>query len=153
MADWRKELGSILEKRARASRAEQENAQFEAFMRDVVAPALNDLAEELRKHDRTATVRTAPAAMVLSVSNGESEEISFRVLRRSVPNFVVAYAEIRIRKGQRLVRMDTNIKDDLKADSLDLYRRPHSPAVRCPSIRRLMYLHWALFNLRRNMSG
>ena len=111
MADWRQELGSILEKRARASRAEQENAQFEAFMRDVVAPALNDLAEELRKHDRTAIVRTAPAAMVLSVSNGESEEISFRVLRRSVPNFVVAYAEVRLRKGQRLVKMDTNIKE------------------------------------------
>ena len=39
------------------------------------------------------------------------EEMSFRVLRRSVPNFVIAYAEIRLRKGQRLVRMDTNIKD------------------------------------------
>ena len=111
MADWRQELGSILEKRARASRAEQENAQFEAFMRDVAAPALNDLAVELRKHDRNAIVRTAPAAMVLSVSNGESEEISFRVLRRSVPNFVVAYAEVRLRKGQRLVKMDTNIKE------------------------------------------
>ncbi len=111
MADWRLELGNILGKRAGASRAEQENAQFEAFMRDIVAPALNDLAEELRKHDRTAAVRTAPAAMVLSVSNGEFEEISFRVLRRSVPNFVVAYAEIRLRKGQRLVRIETNIKE------------------------------------------
>ena len=111
MADWRQELGNILEKRARASRAEQENAQFEAFMRDVVAPALNDLADELRKHDRNVSVRTAPAAMVLSVSNGEFEEISFRVLRRSVPNFVVAYAEIRLRKGQRLVRIETNIKE------------------------------------------
>ena len=111
MADWRLELGNILEKRARASRAEQENAQFEAFMRDVVAPALNDLAAELRQHDRNAVVRPAPAAMLLTVSNGEIEEISFRVLRRSVPNFVVAYAEIRLRKGQRLVRMDTNIKE------------------------------------------
>lgn len=113
MADWRKELGNILEKRARASRAEQENAQFEVFMRDVVAPALNDLAEELRKHDRNAVVRPAPAAMVLSVSNGEFEEISFRVLRRSAPNFVIAYAEIRIRKGQRLVKLDANIKEGL----------------------------------------
>ena len=111
MADWRQQLGSILEKRARASRAEQENAQFEAFMREVVSPALNDLAAELRAHDRNAVVRSAPAAMVLSVSNGEFEEISFRVLRRSVPNFVVAYAEVRLRKGQRLVRLDTNIKE------------------------------------------
>ena len=62
MADWRQELGNILEKRARASRAEQENAQFEAFLRDMVAPALNDLAEDLRKHDRNVSVRTAPAA-------------------------------------------------------------------------------------------
>lgn len=111
MADWRKELGSILEKRAQASRAEQENALFENFLRDVVQPALNELAEELRTHGRIATVRAAPAAMVLSVNNGEYEEISFRVLRRSVPNTVVAYAEIRLRKGQRLVRMDSPIKD------------------------------------------
>ena len=111
MADWRKELGNILEKRAQASRAELENARFETFLQDVVAPALNELAQELRSHGRIADVRATPAAMRLSVNNGEYEEILFRVLRRSVPNTVIAYAEIRLRKGQRLVHMDAPIKD------------------------------------------
>ena len=111
MADWRKELGSILEKRAQASRAEQENALFETLHRDVVQPALAELAEELRAHGRTATTHATPAAISLSVKNGDCEEISFRVLRRSVPNAIIAYAEIRLRKGLRLVRMDAPIKE------------------------------------------
>lgn len=111
MNDWRKDLGEILEKRARASRAEQENAQFEKFMKDIASPALNELAEELRKHQRDATVRQTPAAMFLSVRSGDTEEISFCVCRHPVPNGVVAYTEVRLRKGPRLVRIEGNINE------------------------------------------
>lgn len=111
MNDWRKELGGILEKRARASRAEQENAQFEKFMKEVASPALNELAEELRKHQRDATVRQTPAALFLSVRNGENEEISFCVCRHPVPDGVVAYTEVRLRKGLRFVRREGNINE------------------------------------------
>lgn len=113
MADWKAELSGILERRARASRAAQESAQFEKFLKAVVAPALNDLAAELRKHGRNVSVREAPVSMVISVRNGEVEEISFRVLRRSVPNAVIAYAEVRIRKGQRLVSSEANIREGI----------------------------------------
>lgn len=109
--DWRKTLGGIMEKHARASRAERENRQFEEFIATVVTPALNELADELRKHERIVMIRPAPAAISLSVRNGESEEISFTVLRRSAPNAVVACAEIRLRKGQRFVKIESNIKE------------------------------------------
>lgn len=113
MADWRAELDGILERRARASRAAQESAQFEKFLHTVVSPALNDLAVELRKHGRTVSIREAPVSMVISVRNAEVEEISFRVLRRSVPDAVIAYAEVRIRKGQRLVSTEANIREGI----------------------------------------
>ncbi len=111
--DWRKTLGGIMEKHARASRAERENRQFEEFLASVVTPALNELADELRKHERIVTIRPLPAAVALSVRNGETEEISFTVLRRSAPNAVVAYAEIRLRKGQgqRFVKIESNIRE------------------------------------------
>ena len=58
MADWRNELSGILGGKARATRAEQENAQFEAFLDTVALPALNEVAEELiGKHGRDAQVR------------------------------------------------------------------------------------------------
>lgn len=86
---------------------------FEKFLKEVVAPAFNDLAAELRKHGRNVSVREAPVSMVISVRSAEMEEISFRVLRRSVPNAVIAYAEVRIRKGQRLVSTESNIREGI----------------------------------------
>lgn len=109
--DWRKTLGGIMEKHARASRAERENRQFEEFIASVVTPALNELADELRKHERIVMIRPAPAAISISVRNGETEEIAFTVLRRSAPNAVVAYAEVRLRKGQRFVKIEANIRE------------------------------------------
>ncbi len=111
MSDWRKELGGILEGRARASRAEQENAQFEAFLGQVASPALNEIAAELREHKRDAQVRAAPVAIQLTVRNGDVEEIAFRVLKRSVPNGIVPFAEVRLRKGQRLVKTESVFRD------------------------------------------
>ena len=111
MSDWRKELGGILEGRARASRAEQENAQFDTFLQQVASPALHELADELKRHKRDAQVRTAPAAIQLTVRNGDIEEIAFRVLKRSVPNGIVPYAEVRLRKGLRLVKTESVLRD------------------------------------------
>lgn len=111
--DWRSELGSILEKNARLSRAERENAEFENFLQKVAIPAMNDLATELRNKGRAAVVRRAPAALGLTVSNGDHEEITFRLLRRSAPDRVIAVAEVKMRKGQRLVGTEAPIKDSL----------------------------------------
>jgi hypothetical protein len=111
MTDWRKELGGILEGRVRASRAEQENAQFEAFLRQVAAPALKELTEELVSHKREAQVREAPAAILLTVRNGDVEEIAFRVLKRPAANGIVPYAEARLRKGVRIVRAEGFLRD------------------------------------------
>ena len=61
MSDWRSELTGVMGGRARLTRAEQENAEFEEFLDTVAMPSLSEVAEELsRKHGRDAQVRRAP---------------------------------------------------------------------------------------------
>ena len=113
MADWRSELSGILGGKARATRAEQENAQFEAFLDAVALPALNEVAEELTgKHGRDAQVRRAPASVTLSVRAAEVEEISFRVMKHFVQTGILPRAEVRINRGTRLVKYECMFKDD-----------------------------------------
>ena len=113
MADWRNELSGILGGKARSTRAEQENAQFEAFLDTVALPALNEVAEELiGKHGRDAQVRRAPASVTLSVRAVEVEEISFRVMKHFVQTGILPRAEVRINRGTRLVKYECMFKDD-----------------------------------------
>ena len=109
--DWRAELGGILGGRSRLSRAEQEANQFSEFLGRVAKPALEQLAAELEKHGRQTSIRENPASIAITVTNGGIEEISFRVLRRSVPSGILPYAEVRMRKGTRLVKTESNFRD------------------------------------------
>lgn len=113
MADWRNELNGILGGKARATRAEQENAVFEAFLDATAIPALNEVAEELGgKHGRDAQVRRAPASATLSVRSSDVEEITFRVMKHFVQNGILPRAEVRLNRGQRFVKYESMFKDD-----------------------------------------
>ena len=112
MADWRNELSGILGGKARVTRAEQENAFFEAFLDTVAMPALGEVAGELNnKHGRDAQVRRAPASVTLSVRTGEVEEITFRVMKNFVQNGILPRAEVRLNRGQRFVKYESMFKD------------------------------------------
>ena len=117
--DWRTELGSILEGRVRTSRAEQESAQFDAFLRQVATPALQALCTELESHGREAQIREAPAAILLTVRHGDIEEIAFRVLKRPATNGIVPYIEVRLRKGTRPIRMEGFVRSGSPNHTLD----------------------------------
>ena len=108
MSDWRQELGSIIQGRMRSTRAEIENAQFELFLSRVAIPALRQLAEELKKYNREAIVREAPASAALTVRCGINEEIRFQIIKRYASSGIVPYADIRLLKGQRFVKYDGN---------------------------------------------
>ena len=111
--NWRNELGSILAGKARATRAEQENAVFEAFLDTVATPALQDLAEELTsRHGRDAQIRRAPASATLSVRYNEAEEITFRVMKHFVLNGILPRAEVRVNRGLRLMKYDSMFRND-----------------------------------------
>ena len=59
MADWKQELENIFLSDSQASRAERENARFVRFLREVATPALEEIAEEMRRLGRVASVPTA----------------------------------------------------------------------------------------------
>jgi len=119
MSDWRQELGSIIQGRMRATRAEIENAQFEVFLARTAIPALRTLAEELTKHNRQAHVREAPASAILTVRNGINEEIRFQIMKRYASSGIVPYAEIRLLKGQRFVKYDGNFAPEGQSYTMD----------------------------------
>ena len=105
--NWRNELGSILAGKARATRAEQENAMFESFLESIAVPALNEIAEELNAHHgRDTLVRRAPASVTLCVRNNDVEEITFRVMKHFVQSGILPRAEVRVNRGQRLMKYE-----------------------------------------------
>lgn len=113
MADWKNELSGILGGKARVTRAEQENAVFEAFLDATAMPALAEIAEELNsKHGRDAQVRRAPASATLSVRSGEVEEMTFRVMKHFVQSGIVPRAEVRLNRGQRFIKYECMFKED-----------------------------------------
>jgi len=113
MSDWRNELNGILGGKARVTRAEQENAEFEAFLDSVALPALSEVAEELNgKHGRDAQARRAPASVTLSVRAGDVEEITFRVMKHFVQSGILPRAEVRLHRGQRYVKYECMFKED-----------------------------------------
>lgn len=97
--DWRSELSSIVNGRARMTRAEQENADYERFLATVAKPALEEVAEELRNHGREVAIRLAPASVRLQVRAGEYDEIVFSVMKKYVQNGILPSAEIRVLRG------------------------------------------------------
>ncbi len=119
MSEWRKELNGLLGARGRASRAEIENARFGDFLAQVVMPAYRTLGEELARHGRETVIREAPASATMMVRHGDVDEVSFRVLMRSLPHAIVPYAEVRVRKGLRLVRAESPLVETGNKAGLD----------------------------------
>ena len=118
-ADWRTELNKIIDNRAKMTRAELESARFVQFLENVAMPALQELSTEFGKHDRKVAVRQTSISATISVSSGDTEEISFRILARSLPAGIVPYAEVRMRKGQRLVKAESNLKGTTPAGTIE----------------------------------
>ena len=127
--DWRMELGKIVDSRAKATRAELESARFVQFLEQVVMPAFRELGDELGKHERKVAIRATTVSATLSVSSGDIEEISFRILSRSLPAGIVPYAEVRLRKGQRLVKAEGNLKTSGTGCTID--QVDHADIIAC----------------------
>jgi len=113
MADWKKELSGIISNKSRVSRAQQENEVFENFLDEVALPALKTIAEELTEnHGREALVRRAPASATLNVRFEENDEITFQVMKHFVQSGIMPRAEVRLSRGQKLLKYAGMFKDD-----------------------------------------
>ncbi len=107
MSDWRDNLGSFLDT---TERRKQEKARYgmAEFIRDIVAPAFEEIARELAKYERQITTRLTEASATLTVTHAGNEEIRYRVQGRTFPNGIRPFAEVRFRerKGLRLITVE-----------------------------------------------
>ena len=109
MTDWKKDLGSFFE-RKEASRDHDEGTEFNRFIADVVVPALEDVASEMRSHGRTATIRSTQTTATVIIHYRGEEELSYRIQGRTFPDGAVRpYAEVRFRerKGLKLLTAES----------------------------------------------
>ena len=113
MADWKSELGEIISSKARTSRAQQENEIFEDFLDEVAIPALKTIADELNaNHGREALVRRAPASATINVRYDDNDEITFQVMKHFVQTGILPRAEVRLSRGQKMLKYAGMFKDD-----------------------------------------
>lgn len=112
MADWKLELEDIFLSDSQASRAERENARFAKFLREVATPALTEIAEEMRRLGRHATVREAPASTILTVyRDANVEEICYSIIRQFVNDGILPRANVRVvRTNSRSTNHDESLR-------------------------------------------
>ena len=90
------------------TRAEKEEAYFISFIAHVVRPAFAEIGRRLGETGRTVSVLETRAACGLTVKNGGSDEITFRVMSRSMPSAIIPIIEVKMRE-RRGLRFKKNI--------------------------------------------
>ena len=66
----------------------------------------------MKKHNRDAQVRRAPASVTLSVRANDTEEISFRVMKHYVKNGILPRAEVRVNRGMHSTKHESMFRAD-----------------------------------------
>ena len=133
--DWKNDLSGMFGgEGARLSRAQKEGVEFRMFLERVVMPAYMKVAEELTKYGREVVTRNTGVAASLTVRNDGTEEVTFQVLKRSLPSGYMPFAEVRAkeRKGLRVFKTETNLRkgtyslnDVTQDDVLDTFMKSY----------------------------
>jgi hypothetical protein len=111
MAEWQKRLDAFFAKTEEIKQKE-EKPEFARFVSQIVIPAFERLAEELKKHGRDVTIRDAASSATLLIHRAGKEEFMYRVQGRTFPNVVLPYAELRFRerKGLKLIHTESMLR-------------------------------------------
>lgn len=111
MAQWQHELDNFFVD-SNQTKKEPQASPFETFITDVALPAFEELRPAFEKHGRRVTVRSTPSSAVITVFDGTTEEIMFRLQERTLPDRKLAYAQVRMRErgGLRLVTVEAMLR-------------------------------------------
>jgi hypothetical protein len=90
-------------------------------LREVATPALQDIAQEMRRLGRVANVREAPASTILTIyRNGNVEEICYSITRQFVNDGILRRANVRVvRTNSRTTTHDEPFKNEGEKYSID----------------------------------
>ncbi len=111
MADWQKALDSFFVETEKADN-EPKQSPFEKFLAEVAAPAFETLCPALEKHGRRVVTRISASSAMITVFDGTTEEIMYRLQERSLPDRKLPYAQVRMRErgGLRLVTVEAMVR-------------------------------------------
>ncbi|MFU8779891.1 MAG: hypothetical protein ACNA71_02575 [Kiritimatiellia bacterium] len=107
MAQWQQTLDSFFVDPGQTQK-ETKLSPFEKFVAEVALPAFEELRPAFEKHGRRVSIRSTPSSAVITVFDGTSEEIMFRMQERTLPDRRLPYAQVRMRErgGLRLVTVE-----------------------------------------------
>ncbi len=111
MAEWQQTLDNFFVGSDQTQK-ETKISPFESFIADIALPAFEELRPAFEKHGRRVSVRNTPSSAVITVLDGTTEEIMFRVQERTLPDRKLPYAQVRMRErgGLRLVTVEAMLK-------------------------------------------
>jgi len=111
MADWQNTLDSFFKESEKADN-EPKLTPFESFVTEVAVPAFEELRPALEKHGRRVVVRSSASSAVITVFDGTTEEIMYRLQERTLPDRRLPYAQVRMRErgGLRLVTVEAMLR-------------------------------------------
>jgi hypothetical protein len=110
MADWRADLNSFFEEDKQAETKKE--APFSRFIRLVGVPAFEQVKTEFEQHGRQGAIRQSEATASICISYGGSEEMTYALKERLLPNGPLPIAEVRAkeRNGLKLVTIESMVR-------------------------------------------
>lgn len=111
MANWQNSLDGFFSESEKADN-EPKQSPFEKFLSDVATPAFEELRPAFEKHKRRVVIRSSPSSAVITVFDGTTEEIMYRLQERTLPDRQLPYAQVRMRErgGLRLVTVEAMLR-------------------------------------------
>lgn len=107
MANWRLRMpGTGSHQSAPLSRAATEQAEFTAFLENVVKAAYEEISTRVEEQGRTTEIHMAISGCSLSVSHNGVDEIYYHVYRYALPNRIFPYVEVKFKeRGSRNLKV------------------------------------------------
>ncbi len=111
MADWQNTLDSFFIETEKVDN-EPRLSPFETFINEAAVPAFEELRPVLEKHGRRVVIRSSASSAVITVFDGTTEEIMYRLQERTLPDRRLPYAQVRMRErgGLRLVTVEAMLR-------------------------------------------
>ncbi len=121
MAHWKNQLDLFFDE-SEKDESEKIKTSFEKFLSEEAIPAFEELSKKLKEHGRQISIRKSVSAAVMTVSDGNTEEIMYRLQERRLPNKTLPYAQVRMRErgGLKLVTIEAMVRTGSDYQTEDL---------------------------------
>jgi len=121
MANWKNQLDLFFDE-SEKDESEKVKTPFEKFLSEEAIPAFKELSKKLEEHGRQINIRKSVSAAIITVSDGNTEEIMYRLQERRLPNKTLPYAQVRMRErgGLKLVTIEAMVRTGSDYQTEDL---------------------------------